>query len=456
MDAAAARRAVVYGLGITGQAVAHALARHGYIVALADDADRSSMQSTAVELGAPAVVAPDDDGIASLLDQADVLVPSPGVPEHHRVVQAALARGLAVASELDLAWTWEHEAARGSGRPPRRFLAITGTDGKTTVTTMVAAMLEVAGRRAAAVGNTAIPLVAALDTPVEVFVVEASSFRLRFCEVFAPHVATWLNLAPDHLDWHATVEDYAAAKARIFEHQAANDIAVANGDDLAVMAGLRNVRARPITFGLSHRADYRLENGQLKAPGGVVLADVAQLPRALPHDIANGLAAAATALEGGASVDAVTRVLATFHQLPHRVSLVADVDGVRWYDDSKATAPHATAAAIAGFQSVVLIAGGRNKGLDLSTLAESADRLRSVVAIGEAAPDVVAAFTGKVPVVAATSMDDAVAAARRAAEPGDAVLLSPACASFDWYDNYGQRGDDFVRAVRDLVGEPSR
>ena len=172
----------------------------------------------------------------------------------------------------------------------------------------------------------------------------------------------------------------------------------------------------------------------------------------MPHDIANALAAAATALEGGGSIDPVRSVLRTFEGLPHRVSFVAEADGIRWYDDSKATAPHATAAAVAGFDHVVLIAGGRNKGLDLSALADSADRVRAVVAIGESAGDVAAAFASRVPVIEARSMDEAVAAARRAARAGDAVLLSPGCASFDWYRNYKERGDDFVRAVRELVG----
>ena len=181
--------------------------------------------------------------------------------------------------------------------------------------------------------------------------------------------------------------------------------------------------------------------------GGEVLAEVGELDRSFPHDLANALAAAASALNGGGTADGAHEALLAFRGLPHRVTLVGEAGGVRWYDDSKATAPHATRAAVRGFPSVVLIAGGRNKGLDLGELALEAEHIRAVVAIGEAAPEVAAAFDGLRPVRAAGSMDAAVAEAASLARDGDVVLLSPACASFDWYGSYGERGDDFVRAV---------
>jgi len=416
-------RALVYGMGVTGEAVADALERRGVAVLRADDDPAR--------------------GGAGSLDDVGMLVPSPGVPEHHPVVIEAIRRGLPVVSELDLATDWDER------RHP--VVAITGTDGKTTVTTMVTEMLIASGRKAMAVGNTDVPFVAALDADVDVFVVEASSFRLRWAERFAPKVATWLNLAPDHLDWHGSVGAYADAKARIFEHQSAGDVAIGNADDPAVMKALSTAPARHVTFGAAD-GDYRVREGELLTPSGELVVGVADLPRSLPHDVANALAAAATSLEAGATLDGVRGVLSSFRGLPHRVAFVIEADGIRWYDDSKATAPHATAAAVAGFEHVVLIAGGRNKGLDLSALADTADHVRAVVAIGESAPDVIAAFRQRVPVTEAASMDEAVAAARRAARAGDAVLLSPGCASFDWYHSYAERGDDFVRAVRDLVG----
>ena len=433
-------RVLVYGIGVTGQAVADALVAHGHTTVLADDEPgRADVQPR-----------PRGADLDALLESVDALVPSPGVPEHHTAVAGALARGLPVVSELDLATDWETERV-ASGARPRPVLAITGTDGKTTVTTMVTEMMEASGRKALAVGNTDVPFVAALDEDVETFVVEASSFRLRFAERFSPRVATWLNVAPDHLDWHPSLEAYAAAKARIYEHQAADAVAVGNAGDEIVLAHLRRAPGRRVTFDSDH-GEYHVRDGEIMTPGDGSILPVSELTRQLPHDVANALAATATALEGGATRDGVREVLRTFRGLPHRVSFVTEADGIRWYDDSKATAPHATSAAISGFERVVLIAGGRNKGLDLTALADQSARVRAVVAIGESAGDVAAAFSGRAPVTEAGSMSEAVSAARRLAHPGDAVLLSPGCASFDWYRNYAERGDDFVRAVHELVG----
>jgi UDP-N-acetylmuramoylalanine--D-glutamate ligase len=205
-----------------------------------------------------------------------------------------------------------------------------------------------------------------------------------------------------------------------------------------------------VTFGL-RTGDWHVDGEVLRMPDGRELIAVAELWRSLPHDCTNALAASAAALAAGATEDGVRDALRTFRGLPHRLALVGDDGGVRYYDDSKATDPHAAVAALRAFDSAVLIAGGRNKGLDLSVLAEESSHVRAVVAIGEAAAEVEAAFAGKVPVTVATSMDGAVAAARSLAQPGDAVVLSPACASYDWYRNYGERGDDFARAVREAL-----
>jgi UDP-N-acetylmuramoylalanine--D-glutamate ligase len=203
------------------------------------------------------------------------------------------------------------------------------------------------------------------------------------------------------------------------------------------------------TFGLSGAEDWTVRDGQLVGPDGVALGSTGDLPRALPHDIANSLAASAAAMGAGADAEACRAVLRTFQGLPHRVQLVSDAGGVRWYDDSKATTPASVVAALRGFDSVVLIAGGRNKGLDMGALTAGADRIRCVIAIGDAAGEVAKAFDGVRPVETAASMKEAVARAREAAQPGDAVLLSPGCASFDWYSNYAERGDDFARLVRE-------
>jgi UDP-N-acetylmuramoylalanine--D-glutamate ligase len=282
-------------------------------------------------------------------------------------------------------------------------------------------------------------------------VAEVSSFQLAFAESFRPVVAVWLNLAPDHLDWHGDLDAYVAAKARIWANQGPGDVAVVNADDAVVMAQAARAPSRLVTFGLApDRSNFTVVDGWLRGPDGP-LVEVATLARSLPHDLTNALAASAAALAAGATVEGVRAALSAFAPLPHRLSLVGYAGGVRWYDDSKATNPHAAIAAVKGFDSVVLLAGGRNKGLDLSELSEVADRVRSVVAIGEAAPQVAAAFEGRRPVYLASSMMEAVTLAAEAAKPGDVVLLSPGCASFDWYRSYAERGDDFATAVNALL-----
>jgi UDP-N-acetylmuramoylalanine--D-glutamate ligase len=436
---------LVVGLGVTGRAVARALAAHGDDVALADDRPGDAARALAGELGVDLVAAPDEGRLRALVRSSVAVLPAPGLPARHPVFGLAAEAGVPVLSEFDLAARWDD----------RPVLAVTGTDGKTTVTTLVRDMLEASGMAAVAVGNTEVPLVASLDDPtVDVFVVEASSFRLDHSRRFAPQVGTWLNFAPDHLDSHPDLAAYEAAKARIWRDQSPDQVAVGNADDPVVARHLAEAPARRVAFGLSAGAtlDATVVDGVLVGPGGVELVRVDELPRRFPHDVANGLAAAATALSGGAAPGAVATVLRSFRGLPHRVALVGEAGGVRYYDDSKATTPHAAVAGVAGFDSVVMICGGRDKGLDLRDLTEAAGRVRAVVAIGEAADAVAAAFEGLRPVRRAGSMDEAVRLASELAVPGDAVVLSPGCASFDWYGSYGERGDDFARAAREVAG----
>ena len=424
---------LVYGLGVTGRAAAAALVRRGHDVRLADDAPSPAALALADDLG----IGIDRDHV-ELLAGAGALLPTPGLPDAHPVFALARAHHVPVISEFDLAAAWDE----------RPIVAITGTNGKTTVTTLVRDVLCASGRVAVDAGNTEIPLVEAIDdATVEVFVVEASSFRLGHSRHFAPDVGCWLNFAPDHLDVHAGLDRYEAAKARIWADQSPGQVAVANADDPVVMSHATGP-GRVVTFGLGP-ADYFDDGDTLRRPDGSAVIAVADLFRALPHDRSNALAVAACSDPVGATAEGTAEVLAAFGGLSHRVELVGTSGGISWYDDSKATAPHATAAAVAGFGSVVLIAGGRNKGLDLSVLGR-ADSVRAVVGIGESAEEVTAAFPGR-PSVTASTMSDAVSEAARLARSGDVVVLSPACASFDWYRNYGERGDDFVRCVQDLV-----
>ncbi|HVM65963.1 MAG TPA: UDP-N-acetylmuramoyl-L-alanine--D-glutamate ligase [Acidimicrobiales bacterium] len=434
------RDALVVGMAVTGAAVARQLLARGHRVVACDDRPGAAAREAAAALGVPFVVAPTAAELKELVASVGVVVPSPGVPEHHPVVACAEAAGVPVWSEFEL-------AARWSDLP---VVAVTGTNGKTTVTTLVTAMLATAGKRVAAAGNTDVPLVDVLDHPIDLVVVEASSFRLRFTESFRPRVAAWLNVAEDHLDWHPGLDGYIAAKARIWANVGPGDVAVANRDDPVVAAA-----ARPLPavrwFSGEGPADWSCTEGHLVGPGGPVVELVA-LPRRQPHDVANALAACACATEAGAAPADCAAVLRGFAGLKHRLTLVGEEDGVRWFDDSKATTPASVLAAVRGFASVVLIAGGRNKGLDLAPLARAVPPVTSVVAIGDSAGEVAAAFapTG-VRVEPAASMPAAVDAAAAVARPGDAVLLSPGCASFDWYRDYTERGDDFTRLV---LGRP--
>ncbi|MEJ5254491.1 MAG: UDP-N-acetylmuramoyl-L-alanine--D-glutamate ligase [Acidimicrobiales bacterium] len=435
-------RALVYGLAVTGQAVTRALVARGERVLAADDHPSADARALAESLGVRLLEAPGEVTLREVVEQVEVVLPSPGIPDRHPVMRIASELGVPVASEFDLAQAWD----------ARPIVAVTGTDGKTTVTTMVADMLTGSGRRAVLAGNTELPLVEAItDEEADVFVVEASSFRLGHTQRIAPQVATWLNFAPDHLDVHASLEAYEAAKARLWADLPPGATAVANADDPVVM---RHVPPTGVlTFGVGESAAFRVEAGELVTGEGERLVAVSELGRALPHDVVNALAASATALAAGASLDAVRRVLRNFRGLPHRVELVGEWAGVRWYDDSKATVPHAAVTAVQAFDSVVLIAGGRNKGLDLAAMVEVAPRLRAVVAMGEAAGEIREVFAPSCPVVEVrTDMEEVVAQAAQLAQPGDVVLLSPGCASFDWFGSYHERGVAFQAAVRALLG----
>jgi UDP-N-acetylmuramoylalanine--D-glutamate ligase len=439
------RTAIVYGFGVTGRAMAHALRARGVDVIAVDEHPSDSMRAAAASSGVELVESPTEQVMARLLEGRDILLPTPGLPESHPVFALAAAADVPVESEFDLAARWD----------VRPIVAITGTDGKTTVTTLVTAMLTDSGVRAVACGNTETPMVEAIADPdTEVFVVEASSFRLSATARFRPLVAVWLNFAPDHLDAHVSLSSYEAAKARIWgDLDAEFGLAVANAEDPVVLAN-RNPEARTVTFGPDGSgADATVVDGWLCLPDGTNLLPVSDLPRHFPHDVTNALAASVAAIAAGATVDGVRQALRSFSGLAHRVQLIGSCDGVRWYDDSKATTPHAVLSAVGAFDSVVLVAGGRNKGLDLGELSGSVPPVRAVVAMGESADAIASVFAGRCPVERiVTSMIDVVSAADSLADPGDAVLLSPGCASFDWFSSYGERGDAFSAAVRALPG----
>ena len=308
-------RYLVYGVAIAGAAVVRALTQRGLDVEVADDAGTEAVRRIADELGVELVVAPEPEELAALVERCDVVVPAPGVPETHPLFDVARHAGRPVRSELELAYRWEQERAGG----PRPMLAVTGTDGKTTVTLWATEMLRAGGLRAVAAGNTDVPLVAALDLDVDAFVVECTSFRLAATEQFRGDAAVWLNLAQDHLNWHTSMASYEAAKARVFTQQRATDTAIGAIADPVVMEHLASAPARHRTFGLRD-ADYHVAGGVLQGPSGA-LVPTSALARSLPHDLTNGLAAAALVLEPGlVGADAVARRVDVVHRTaaPHR------------------------------------------------------------------------------------------------------------------------------------------
>lgn len=446
---------LVIGFGVASQAAARAMVARGHRPVVTEDRPGDAQRDAAAALGVELIEAPTEQQLADLVARATVLLPSPGVPDHHPVFALARAAVLPMASEFDLAQRWDD----------RPVAAITGTNGKTTVTMMVTDALNRSGVTAEPVGNTDVPFVESIDdAETDVFVVEASSFRLAHSAQFQPQVAAWLNFAPDHLDAHATLADYENAKASIWSHLAPGATIVANADDPVVMARVPkgsnsnsdsgssiSVELFSIADELAGTVDWYVdrsgEQAWLVGPDGPLIA-VTDLTRSQPHDLANALAVAAIARAVGAKTEGINETLRTFAGLAHRLEHLGTWGDVAWYNDSKATVPHATVAAVGGFDSVVLIAGGYSKGLPFEPLRTTVPPVRSVVAIGDAAVEIDAVFADLVPVSRAESMLAAIERAAELAQPGDAVLLSPACASFDWYPNYVQRGIDFTNLVR--------
>lgn len=435
-------RVVVLGLGASGRAAATVLAERGAAVLVSEARPREVLGDLS-ELEALGVRVEAGGHEPSHLEGASLVVTSPGVPERAPILELARGRGLPVWSELEL-------GARLVRVP---YLGVTGTNGKTTTTEMVAACLRAAGLDARACGNIGHPFSLAAREGAEALAVEASSFQLRFCETFAPRVSVLLNLAPDHLDWHGTFEAYAEAKARVFANQSGDDVHVGNRDDPEAAALSRRARCRVVWSTLGEPGD-----GEVGFVGGELVARLDAerrlgRPAGGPALRADAAAAAAACLAFGVPAEAVAEALARFRPLPHRGEVVAEAGGVRFVDDSKATNPHAALAALEGLSGVALIAGGLAKGVDLSPLARAAPRLAGVVAIGEAAPELVAIFEGAVPVRKAGSMEEAVRAAYELAPPDGVVLLAPACASQDMFRDYVERGERFRAAALELAGE---
>jgi UDP-N-acetylmuramoylalanine--D-glutamate ligase len=442
---AGVRRALVVGLGASGRAAIAVLQAAGVEVVVveerADHPAAAALTGVTVHLGRPAL---------EVLDATiDLVVPSPGVPEGAPVLRAAAARAVPVWSEPEL----------GLRLHPHPLVAVTGTNGKTSTTELLGAMLAADGRDVRACGNIGTPVceAAASAGPDTVLVAELSSFQLRFAGRLRPQVGVLLNLAPDHLDWHPDLAAYGAAKARLWEAQQPGDWAVANADDpLTLMLRDRHAPAGRAAFSGTGPVPVGVgvEDDTFVAwlPHGVTpLLAVADLPAPrAPHLVANVAAAATAALLAGAAPEAVVRAARGFRPGRHRLEVVAtDPRGVRYLDDSKATNVHAATAALRSVGSAVWIAGGLAKGVDLAPLADELGAVHDAVLIGTAA-DELALVCDRAGVAAhhAPSIEAAVALAARLARPGDDVLLAPACASFDQFAGYAERGERFAAAAR--------
>ncbi|MEA2001107.1 MAG: UDP-N-acetylmuramoyl-L-alanine--D-glutamate ligase [Actinomycetota bacterium] len=374
------------------------------------------------------------------LDEVELVVTSPGFPEHQGALPDVLSAGIPLVSEMEFA----------AAQLTTRYAAVTGTNGKTTVTSVAADMLRGSGIDAVAAGNIGTALSDIVLDPPDVVVIEASSFQLRFIDRFHPSAAAILNIAPDHLDWHEDLGEYTAAKQRIFQNQSPDDILVYDADDDGASAAVEPARARLVPVSGSHLpAGGSGPDGANLIIGNAIVARP-DLDRAYTMDL---VAAATIASHLGASAQGIGRAISSFAPGDHRRAVIGRWNGVTWVNDSKATNPHAAVASVEAFPSVVLIAGGRNKGLDLSAIV-AVPGVRKVIGIGEAATEFAAA-TDADKFSMATGLADAVAIADSLARSGDTVLLAPGCASFDMFESYAARGNEFARLIHELKGEPN-
>jgi UDP-N-acetylmuramoylalanine--D-glutamate ligase len=442
----AAARVLVVGLGKTGMSCARFLARRGAAVAVTDtrveppglDDIRRELPDVALFLGGF-----DRSAFAA----AELIVVSPGVSIEEPAIREARARGVTVLGDIEL-------FAQSAHAP---VAAITGSNGKSTTTMLLGEMARIAGRRAAVGGNLGEPALDLLDPAVELYVLELSSFQLETTESLAPAVATVLNVSPDHMDRYPDLAAYAGAKARVLRGA---EVAVLNRDDPLVTAMPGGCERRGFTLGEPAPGDFGVRQ-HAGAPwlcrGEEPLIRAAEVAIPGSHNRANALAALAMGDALGLPLEAMREALRGFRGLPHRTQLVAEIGGVRFYDDSKGTNVGATAAALEGFADAapartVLIAGGDGKGQDFAALGPLLARTaRCVVLIGRDAPLIEAVLDPATPRVRARDMAEAVRLAAAQARPGDQVLLSPACASFDMFRNYEHRGDVFADAVRRLA-----
>jgi UDP-N-acetylmuramoylalanine--D-glutamate ligase len=436
-------RALVVGLGLSGVAASELLVRQGWRVVGNDAAVRNELVHLAdLPEGVEVVLGGHPE---TLLEGTSLVVVSPGVPWDLPLLAAGRRRGIEVVAEVELAW-------RAMSQVP--LVGITGSNGKTTVTAMLGEIVKASGARVGVGGNIGVAASRlATQAELDFVVLELSSFQLEGCTTLRPRVGVLLNVSPDHLDRHPSLASYLALKARLFAAQCSDDFAVLNSDDPALRSIVTT--SQIVCFSLADRsAAAHLADGALVLDGKALMPR-AELPLLGDHNVANALAAALAAARLGVRRDAITEALRSFRGLPHRHQVVAEAAGVRFVDDSKGTNIGATAAGLAGYPAgtVHLILGGLGKGQDFRELRPAvAGRLAAAYLIGAASEEIAAALAGAVPIEECGALAEAVRRAARRARPGDTVLLSPACASFDQFRDYKQRGDEFARFAQRIAG----
>jgi UDP-N-acetylmuramoylalanine--D-glutamate ligase len=468
----------VVGARVVGLSATAVLLARGAKVTLVDRLDDEVTTNRAAEAAAKGATLRLGDG-DTLPEGTELLVVTPGLPPHAPIAQAARAAGIPIWGDVELAWRLRAPLPDGGYAP---WLAITGTNGKSTTVRMAEAMLKAAGKNAVACGNIGYPVLDAVlkgqpggepGDPYEVLAIELSSYQLHWTASMSPLAAVVLNLAPDHVDWHGSYAEYLAAKGRVYEncqvaavYNAADQETVRLVEEADVVEGCRAIG---FTLGAPGLSMLGVVDGILadrafitdRRTNAAELGTVYDVEPHAPHNVANALAAAALVRAYGVEPAAVRDGLRAFQPELHRITWIAGIDGVDYVDDSKATNPHAASASLAAYDHVVWLAGGLAKGADFDELVERhAKRLRGVVLMGSERALVAEALTRRAPGVpvadlgdadmsqAAETMARAVEAARGMAEPGDTVLLAPACASMDMFAWYGERGDVFAAAVR--------
>jgi len=441
------KRVLVVGLARTGVATALFCAGRGAVVAATDARTENEIGAEITKLRAVGVTLELGGHPEKTLLAQDLIIPSPGVPADVPLLQSARAKGITVWSEIELAYRF----LKG------KLIGITGSNGKTTTTSLVEHILRSAGFSTILAGNIGTPLIGCVEASRDdlVTVVELSSFQLELIETFHPNVGVFLNLTPDHLDRHGTLKAYGAAKARLFENQTAEDFAVLNADDPATTP-YAPLRPQLLWFSRKQRvADGAFVRGEeivfRRAGFEEPVMKRGDIPLAGAHNLENVLAAVAATRIAGADAAAIAKGVRSFAGVEHRLEFVAEIGGVRYYNDSKATNVDATLKALEAFPGrILVILGGKDKGSDYTAL-QKALREKAILAllIGAAAEKIEKEIAGSVAIERAGNLERAVEIASHAAQPGDVVLLAPACASFDQFQNYEHRG----RAFKELVAQ---